>query len=569
MSSRNQPSNDNQAEVLVMSTERPEPISVQQGSDSASSQTPPPPVQAPAPVISLSAAAGYILAGVMITLTQGLGQNFLSSNLQQISGPMGLTQQEATWLMAAYYFPNASLTLILFKMRTQFGLRNFAEAAIVVYVLVGFAHFWIDSYQSSLMLRFFAGAAAAPMTSIGFLYILEKLPPSMKMDVGLCTALTVSAFPTALTGLLSPSLLEIDDYHSLYVAELGLAMISLGLVYLLPLTSPPRAKVISPFDVISYIFLAIALGCFAAVATVGRLYWWTAVEWLGWVTVIGIVAGTIFTIIELNRKNHLVDIRWLTSREILHFAGVLLVFRMVLSEQSSGAINLLRNVGMLNEQMAGLYGFMLLGALVGGIVCGIMMRLGYQSAIHAIALTMIAIASYLDSQATVLTRPEQMYVSQFMMSAASGLFLPAAIATGFGNAMKRGLTYILSFLVVFLATQKVGGFLGSAIYGTFVQWREQFHSARLVERLTSVDPQVAARLKQLGGAYGKVLTDPAQQAAQGAALLSRQVQQQAYALAYNDAFMLTACLAVLALAALLFHLALQRALESPLGTTAA
>jgi MFS family permease len=505
----------------------------------------------------------------MITLTQGLGQNFLSSNLQQISGPMGLTQQEATWLMAAYYFPNASLTLILFKMRTQFGLRNFAEAAIVLYVLVGLAHFWIDSYQSSLMLRFFAGAAAAPMTSLGFLYVLEKLPPSMKMDVGLCIALTLSAFPTALTGLLSPSLLDIDDYHSLYVAELGLAMISLGLVYLLPLTSPPRAKVISFLDVVSYILLAIALGCFAVVATVGRLYWWTAVEWLGWVTVIGIVTGTIFAIIELNRKSHLVDIRWLTSREILHFAGVLLVFRMALSEQSSGAINLLRNVGMLNEQMAGLYGYMLLGALVGGVVCVVMMRLNYQSAIHAIALLMIAIASYLDSQATVLTRPEQMYVSQFMMSAASGLFLPAAIATGFGSAMKRGFTYILSFLVVFLATQKVGGFLGSAIYGTFVQWREQFHSERLVERLTSLDPQVAARLKQLGGAYGKVLTDPAQQTAQGAALLGRQVQQQAYTLAYNDSFLLTACLAVLALAALLFHVTWQRALQSPPATAAA
>jgi hypothetical protein len=51
--------------------------------------------------------------------------------------------------------------------------------------------------------------------------------------------------------------------------------------------------------------------------------------------------------------------------------------------------------------------------------------------------------------------------------------------------------------------------------------------------------------------------------------LSRQVQQQAYTLAYNDAFMLTACLAVLALAALLFHVALQRALQSPLATTAA
>ena len=91
--------------------------------------------------------------------------------------------------------------------------------------------------------------------------------------------------------------------------------------------------------------------------------------------------------------------------------------------------------------------------------------------------------------------------------------------------------------------------------GTFVQWREQFHSFRLVSRLTAADPLVATRLRQLGGAYGKVLTDPHQQTVQGAQLLARQVTQQAYVLAYNDAFLLTACLALFALAFLVVHVA--------------
>jgi hypothetical protein len=122
-----------------------------------------------------------------------------------------------------------------------------------------------------------------------------------------------------------------------------------------------------------------------------------------------------------------------------------------------------------------------------------------------------------------------------------------------GAALKRGPSYILSFIVVFLATQKIGGYLGSALYGTFVQWREQFHSNRLVAHLASTDPLVTSRLKQLGGTYGKVLTDPNQQSVQGAALFAKQVQQQAYALAYNDSFLLTAWLSLVALAILLIH----------------
>jgi len=250
-------------------------------------QDPPPAPTAPAPVApaafvpkSPAMTIAYILAGTVVALTQGLGMSFISTNLQQIAGPMGLTQVEAVWLMAAYFFPNASLTLLLFKVRAQYGLRNFAEVAIVAYVLVCLAHFWVDSYESALVLRFFAGVAAAPMTSLGFLYILESMPPAKKMNIGLCIALTALAIPAPVTGLISPSLMDIGDYHTLYVIEMGLAMISLGLVYILPLASPPRAKMISSLDVVSYIFLAVALGCFAVALTVGRLHWWTEAVWL-------------------------------------------------------------------------------------------------------------------------------------------------------------------------------------------------------------------------------------------------------------------------------------------------
>jgi hypothetical protein len=83
--------------------------------------------------------------------------------------------------------------------------------------------------------------------------------------------------------------------------------------------------------------------------------------------------------IELNRKNHLIDIRWLTSREILHLTGALMVSRLVLSEQTSGAINFLRNAGMLNEQMAGLYWVILAGVIASGVVCAVIMKPGRES----------------------------------------------------------------------------------------------------------------------------------------------------------------------------------------------
>lgn len=205
-------------------------------------------------------AAAYMLAAVLLSLTQGLGMNLITGNLLQIQGSLGATTIEATWLVAAYMAPNASLSLLLIKMRTQFGLRNFAEVAILVFVAVTFLHFLVDDYQSALVVRFFSGIAAAPMSSLGFLYMLESFPPARKMTVGLCLALTNISIAAPLAHIISPALLDLGDWHSLYVLEIALAMMACGAVYLLPLTSPPRAKVISRTDILSYLLIAIGFG---------------------------------------------------------------------------------------------------------------------------------------------------------------------------------------------------------------------------------------------------------------------------------------------------------------------
>src|SRR5690606_39088917 len=171
--------------------------------------------------------------------------------------------------MAGYVFPSVSLTLLLFKVRAQYGIRNFSEAAIVVYVFVCLAHLWVNDFGTALLFRFVAGAAAAPISSLAFLYILDAFQPARNMNIGLCMALLALAIPRPLTGILSPFLLDLGGVRMFYTFEIGAAMVALGLVYLLPLASPPRVKAIRKLDVVSYIFLAVGLGSFAVALTVG------------------------------------------------------------------------------------------------------------------------------------------------------------------------------------------------------------------------------------------------------------------------------------------------------------
>jgi MFS family permease len=511
---------------------------------------PPPFVPMPLP-----RAGAYAAASVMLALTQGLGMNLVSANLPQVQGAIGATGNEATWLIAAYMAPNVSLSLALIKIRNQYGLRNFAELSILAFVVASLLNLFADNLHSAIAVRFMSGMAASPMSSLGFLYMLEPFPPARKMGVGLCAALTNTALAGPLARILSPHLFDLGQWHGLMLMEAGMAMIAFGFVYMLPLTPIPRVKVIEKLDVASYLLIAAGFGSLAVVLSLGRLYWWLEAPWLGWLTALSIACVTVVAAIELNRKNPLIDIRWLASPAVLHFTAALIVFRIVLAEQSSGAIGLFQLLGLSNEQMTGLNWIILGSSLLGGALCAGVMKQGREPAIHAAALLLIGIGAAMDSSVTNLTRPEQMYLSQALIAFAGALFLPPAVLAGLMSALRNGPNYILSFVIVFLGTQSLGGLIGSAVFGTFVTMREKFHSSILVEHLALTDPQVALRVGQLGGAYGKVIADKAVANAEGAALLAGQATREANVLAYGDAFLVIAVLSFAALAALLAHMA--------------
>src|SRR5690606_36374702 len=136
-----------------------------------------PPQHPPLPV---PRALAYMGASVMLALSQGLGQGFVSSNIPQFAGDLGITTTQASWLMAVYMIPRAALPVMLIKIRTQFGLRRFAEIGIVIYVAVAFASVWISDFRSAVVVQLLSGAAAASLSTLAFLYMLEPLSQQWK-----------------------------------------------------------------------------------------------------------------------------------------------------------------------------------------------------------------------------------------------------------------------------------------------------------------------------------------------------------------------------------------------------
>ncbi|HWL55953.1 MAG TPA: MFS transporter [Paracoccus sp. (in: a-proteobacteria)] len=525
-------------------------------SDAANPSTPaaaPPAAPAFQP-LPLPRAFGYIAAGVVIALTQGLAQGFVSTNIPQIAGDLGATTTQASWLMAAFLIPRASMPILLIKLRAQYGLRRFCEVAIVVYLAVSLISFAALDLRSAVTTQFFAGMASAPLSTLAFLYILEPLPPAWKMRLGLPMVLSLVAVGPNLARVISPALMNDAGWSGLHMMALGMAAISLGLVYLMPLKSPPRVKVIAPLDLVSWVLIVLGFGGLVIGCTMGPTFWWTEVAWLGWVMAGSIICLTLAVVIELHRAEPLVDIRWLVSPAMLHLTVALLIFRLILSEQSAGAPRMFQLLGITQGQLVSLFAVISAAGILGGIALIPWMKPNRVPLLHLIALILIAAGAYMDSRSTTDTVPAQMMLSQGLIAFAGSLFMAPAMMRGLMAALARGPNYLLSFVIVFLSTQSIGGAAGSGLFTTFINHSQAYHLQVLREDLQSVDPLVLREVAMRAAQLAPQVTDAAQGRAQAAALIAQDATNQAYVMAYNDAYFLTCLAALAAAAALLLHL---------------
>jgi MFS family permease len=499
----------------------------------------------------------YFFASVMFFLTQGLGLNLALANLTQIQGSIAATTTESAWLSAAYMAPNVSLAIGLVKIRMQYGVRNFAEISIIAFVMASLLNLFVSDLQSAIVVRFLSGIAAAPLSTLGFLYMLEAFQPAKKLTVGVSLAMMNTALAAPITRLVSPALLDFGEWRGLYTLEMALALLVMPIIYLLPLTAPPRVKVINFGDIGNYLLIAVGFGCLAVVLSVGKAYWWFDVPWLGVLMVVCITTLVAAIVVDLNRPTPLIDVRWLLRRENLLLTGILLVFRLIAGEQTAIITTFYQNIGLLYDQLQLLYWIILSFTIIGGLVCAALMNRGYGWQIQFVALSMMATGAFMDSQLTSLTRPDQMYLSQALLSAGIALFLPPSMSVGFRAAFAKGPPYLSTFFVIFLFTQSIGGLIGTAFYGTFVIIREKFHSNVLVEHVLLTDPVVAQRAAQLAAGYGKVIGDSALLNGEGLALMGLQVTREANTLAYADAFFTAGVIALMALAVLIVHLLIE------------
>ncbi len=495
----------------------------------------------------------YLLIGIFIGITASFQNGLLVANLTQIQGEMGLTPVEGGWISVAYNMTNACITVLLYKIRQQFGMALFSKITLFSLLaatslqwlvsshLLDTSAIIIEPYYLEIIARGLSGMVASAMTVLAIFYCLQGMPTAKRIS-GLILGFGLVQFGIPLSRIISPYLAVDGQLETLFLFELGLTLICFALINILELPPGNTEKVFEKLDFLSFAFFASGLAALAVFLVQGRIQWWTT-PWLSYPLIIAVVTISIALWIETHRKNPMLQVRWMRSRNIIAFTITGAVMRILLSEQNIGAAGLLANLGYGNDQLITFYA-VILAASVLALVISIFRTNAMdlrRPVIFAVAL--IAVGAWLDTDIALNSAPYMFYVSQFMIAFAAVYFMGPMVFEGMFRAIANGPAYIISFSVIFSISQTIGGLAGVAAIQAFTTIRTQMHYADMVGSLNLGDPALMAQVAGVRRMLSTQITDANQAnvAAMGQVLQS--IQRQATVAAYADLFFLMATIA--------------------------
>ena len=497
----------------------------------------------------------YAIVGVVAGLTAGLGNGLVTANAPYLLGAVSATRTEMAWVSTAYVMGFVSMNLLFVRFRQQYGLRRYAMIGLMGFCLLVAAHLFVKGFGDAIFIHAVFGIAASPLTTLSVYYLMAALPPEKSVG-GVIIGLGITQISVPLARLFWTESLAADGWRSLYLFELGLGLACLGGITLLRLPPSKLQKVFEPLDFVTFVPFASGMALLCAVLGLGRAEWWTDRDWIGWSLAGAILLLGIALAIESRRKRPLIDLRFLTSSDLIRFTILALVGRVVLAEQNVGAVGLLNYLGVTNDEMWG-FSLLLVAASIVGILCAaFFFKPGRIGDLIMLSIGLAAIAAYIDSYSTNQTRPVDFYFTQSLISFSTTMYIGPALLYGVLRVVQAGGTPLAGFLTLFSITQNVGSLMGTAVLGSFQYIRQRIDFYDLVQHLHAYAPQVAARIKAYASSIASVVPDPAQRQAAAVGLLQQDATREASVLSYENMFTLIALLAGLTtiyLAGLILH----------------
>jgi MFS transporter, DHA2 family, multidrug resistance protein len=514
-------------------------------------------IRAGAPAAASGAGTNPWLIAMVVALAsfmEVLDTTIANVALPYIAGGMGVSEDEASWVVTTYLVSNAIVLTASSFLARMLGRKTFFLICLGLFTLSSILCGIAANLNALLLFRVLQGFGGGGMVPVAQSILADSFPPAKRGQAFALFGVAVVVAP-----VVGPTLGGwISDNWSwqwcfLINAPVGVFAMALIAVLLREPKRPPAQQRSRGFDVIGFVLVATFLGALEVVFDRGLEDDWFASTFIVTFTVISAAAFVLMIPWELSRRNPMIDLKMVTTRQ---FGACFLVML------ATGAI-LLATTQFLPQLVQQDFGYTATwaGLLLspGGLVTMLMMFVVGRLAAkvqpkYLIVAGAVIIAISMYQMTNVYGDLGFWYMARSRMLLGVGLpliFVPIMAASYEGIPPSK--TDQASALIN--AARNTGGSIGVSIVSNVLTHRSQFHQNRLVESVLPSSVQYQDTLHRMTDyfvAQGNSLLQAQQQAVQW---IGQQVQTQASFLAYMDAFWV---LMLISLSAVPLALALRK-----------
>jgi DHA2 family multidrug resistance protein len=472
---------------------------------------------------------GSLLAITAIALAMGTFMQVLDStianvSLPTISGNLGVSTNQGTWVITAFAVANGIGVPMTGWLMGRYGVVRTFVVSVLLFTVASFLCGIAWSLNSLIFFRILQGGVSGPMIP-GSQALLISIFPSDKRG----TALGIWSITTLVAPICGPILggYISDNYHWAWIflinVPVGLAVTFFSWRNLKTRETPTRKL---PIDTVGLSLLVVWVGALQVMLDTGKdLDWFasTQIVVLALVTGIGFLAWLIW---ELTEKHPIVDLSLFKSR---NFALGTLAF--MLGYSVFFACNLLMPL-WLQTQVGYTATWAGLVAAPTGVIAVLLTPLSAKM-MGKVDARIIATIAFMAFAVSYLMRANFTADASFV-----DFMLPLLVQ---GIAMATFFLAMITILLDGIPPHKIplasglsnfaritGGGFAASIVTTVWDRREALHQSRLADTATIYSP---ALTKALAGLHRLGLPD-----LQAKAALTRNMTSQAYLLAADDIF---------------------------------
>jgi DHA2 family multidrug resistance protein len=478
-----------------------------------------------------------------------LNIQIVNASLADIQGAIGAGIDDGGWISTSYLIAEIIVIPLSGWLAQVFSVRVYLLTNAVLFLAFSVACAFAQDLSHMIVLRALQGFCGGVLIPMAFTLIITLLPKA-KQTVGLALFAVSATFAPAIGPTIGGYLTENWGWEYIFYVNLVPGALMIGMLWFALESKPMKLNLLREGDWPGIVTMAIGLGALQTVLEEGNKDDWFGSTFIVRLSVIAVVALTLFVWIELTAAKPLLNLRLMARRNF----GFGILANFLLGVALYGSVFILpqylsRIQGYNAEQIGMVLAWTGLPQLVLIPLVPRLMKRFDPRLLIAIGFALFAASNFMNIYMTTDYGSDQLFWPNVVRAVGQALaYAPlSAVVTAGIEAENAG-----SASGLFNMMRNLGGAVGIAVLQTFLTKREQYHSNVLSQSVSLLGQATRIRLETLTQYFiNHGVIDRADASRRAVVAIGHIVQKQAFILGFSDTFYLLGVALIIALMAAL------------------